>query len=66
MAGEPGFEPGLTESESAGLPLTYSPTPRSLRPSRGLIKGVRAGFINFASREGFPVRGGFRLSGRRD
>ena len=25
MAGEPGFEPGLTESESAGLPLTYSP-----------------------------------------
>lgn len=27
LAGEPGFEPGLTESESAGLPLTYSPTP---------------------------------------
>ena len=26
LAGEPGFEPGLTESESAGLPLTYSPT----------------------------------------
>ena len=26
MAGEPGFEPGLTESESVGLPLTYSPT----------------------------------------
>ncbi len=25
MAGEPGFEPGLTESESVGLPLTYSP-----------------------------------------
>jgi hypothetical protein len=25
LAGEPGFEPGLTESESAGLPLTYSP-----------------------------------------
>ena len=25
VAGEPGFEPGLTESESAGLPLTYSP-----------------------------------------
>ena len=26
LAGEPGFEPGLTESESVGLPLTYSPT----------------------------------------
>ncbi len=26
VAGEPGFEPGLTESESVGLPLTYSPT----------------------------------------
>ena len=25
LAGEPGFEPGLAESESAGLPLTYSP-----------------------------------------
>ncbi len=25
VAGEPGFEPGLTESESVGLPLTYSP-----------------------------------------
>lgn len=30
LAGEPGFEPGLAESESAGLPLTYSPT-RQLR-----------------------------------
>ena len=29
MAGEPGFEPGLTESESVGLPLTYSPVPRT-------------------------------------
>src|SRR5690606_17385465 len=26
VAGEPGFEPGLTESESAVLPLNYSPT----------------------------------------
>ena len=25
MAGEPGFEPGLTESESVVLPLYYSP-----------------------------------------
>src|SRR4029079_19064957 len=25
LAGEPGFEPGLTESESAVLPLNYSP-----------------------------------------
>ena len=26
LAGEPGFEPGLTESESVVLPLNYSPT----------------------------------------
>ena len=29
LAGELGFEPRLTESESAGLPLNYSPTGRS-------------------------------------
>ena len=28
MAGEPGFEPGPTESESAVLPLYYSPKVR--------------------------------------
>lgn len=27
LAGGPGFEPGLTESESAVLPLNYPPTP---------------------------------------
>lgn len=40
LAGEPGFEPGLTESESAGLPLTYSPRPADGVPPRrcgGLI-----------------------------
>ena len=31
MAGEPGFEPGLTESESVGLPLTYSPCDDEVR-----------------------------------
>jgi hypothetical protein len=31
MAGELGFEPRLTESESAVLPLNYSPTVRSRR-----------------------------------
>ncbi|CAN0485405.1 unnamed protein product, partial [Scytosiphon promiscuus] len=30
LAGEPGFEPGLTESESVGLPLTYSPLDQCL------------------------------------
>ena len=29
LAGEPGFEPRLTESESAVLPLNYSPITRS-------------------------------------
>ena len=31
LAGELGFEPRLTESESAVLPLNYSPTVRSRR-----------------------------------
>ena len=41
LAGEPGFEPGLTESESVGLPLTYSPLlgTRYLRNSLPKIKG---------------------------
>lgn len=34
LAGEPGFEPGLTESESVGLPLTYSPTVSRALPRR--------------------------------
>ena len=38
MAGEPGFEPGLTESESVGLPLTYSPT----RSRESVAAGVGA------------------------
>ena len=36
LAGEPGFEPGLTESESVGLPLTYSP-----KPALGAVKRSR-------------------------
>jgi hypothetical protein len=42
LAGEPGFEPGLTESESAGLPLTYSPASGSLfaGPEIGCAVGV--------------------------
>ena len=31
LAGEPEFEPGLTESESAVLPLYYSPPFKSVR-----------------------------------
>ena len=39
LAGEPGFEPGLTESESVGLPLTYSPVEgRHLRKCYGEVK----------------------------
>ena len=36
LAGEPGFEPGLTESESVGLPLTYSPVGR--RDGKALLR----------------------------
>ena len=36
LAGEPGFEPGLTESESVGLPLTYSPRIVRRRASFGV------------------------------
>ena len=40
LAGEPGFEPGLTESESAGLPLTYSPKRcRNERASHAMSTG---------------------------
>ena len=44
LAGEPGFEPGLTESESVGLPLTYSPTgPGGWEPElRGRAAGTAA------------------------
>ena len=49
LAGEPGFEPGLTESESAGLPLTYSPVER--RHLRNCIGGVkRVGAISACSK----------------
>lgn len=51
LAGEPGFEPGLTESESAGLPLTYSPRCAVGRcPSRrcgGLINKTAANANTF-------------------
>lgn len=49
MAGEPGFEPGLTESESVGLPLTYSPVDAFLaggawwRCDEGAYSGLGAG-----------------------
>src|SRR5690606_19822506 len=51
LAGEPGFEPGLTESESAGLPLTYSPIRSSLGPA-GAGHGPTA-----AIRRSFPIGG---------
>lgn len=50
VAGEPGFEPGLTESESVGLPLTYSPmtdrislveTPGGLASQRSRVGAAR-------------------------
>ena len=37
MAGEPGFEPRLAESESAVLPLNYSPKPFKNNILRGYI-----------------------------
>ncbi len=48
MAGEPGFEPGLAESESAGLPLTYSPTElRVRREARHRVDGAHRGRKSF-------------------
>ncbi len=43
VAGEPGFEPGPTESESAVLPLNYSPTATGaeLPSAAGRVKGRR-------------------------
>ena len=37
LAGELGFEPRLTESESAVLPLNYSPPNRKLHQWLGLV-----------------------------
>ena len=37
LAGEPGFEPRLTESESAVLPLNYSPKAEAGRFARALV-----------------------------
>ena len=47
LAGEPGFEPGLTESESVGLPLTYSPTSGGGfgLPSNDVLLGTGAGWV---------------------
>lgn len=55
VAGEPGFEPGLTESESVGLPLTYSPTTAF---ERWLIKPVRGHIVQFVQDEN-PCWDGF-------
>jgi hypothetical protein len=38
MAGEPGFEPRLTESESAVLPLNYSPSAPGKSARGGLVQ----------------------------
>jgi hypothetical protein len=38
MAGELGFEPRLTESESAVLPLNYSPMVRQIAVKSDLFK----------------------------
>jgi hypothetical protein len=45
LAGEPGFEPRLTESESAVLPLNYSPTPS------GWPSGYRTSALNSEARQ---------------
>jgi hypothetical protein len=45
LAGEPGLEPRLTESESVVLPLNYSPAGAARRPLR-----CRAGLITKSRR----------------
>jgi hypothetical protein len=46
MAGEPGFEPGLTESESVGLPLTYSPAASARLAATGARYNRPVGAVN--------------------
>src|SRR6202047_5378329 len=41
VAGGPGFEPRLTESESAVLPLNYPPPAPRKKPKRGLVAAAR-------------------------
>jgi hypothetical protein len=43
LAGRPGFEPGLTESESAVLPLNYPPT--QLATDKVLVLGDPAHMV---------------------
>ena len=54
LAGGPGFEPRLTESESAVLPLNYPPTAARAR-GRGGAGGVNSEAA--ASAQGSPARG---------
>ena len=52
VAGEPGFEPRLTESESAVLPLNYSPIRLSGESATGRKRTSRGTYIY---RLGVPV-----------
>ena len=45
MAGEPGFEPGPTESESAVLPLYYSPKAFQIKEVSRSLTSVIALFL---------------------
>ena len=49
MAGGPGFEPRLTESESAVLPLNYPPTNRPETTATGWLSRTRR--LDFWARE---------------
>src|SRR6516165_12768739 len=50
LAGGLGFEPRLTESESAVLPLNYPPIVREIRPPPGLLSRISAQHLQLARR----------------
>ena len=51
MAGEQGFEPQITESESAVIPLNYSPmaTPTGIEPVISAVTVLRLNLIDLGA-----------------
>ena len=63
MAGEPGFEPGPTESESAVLPLYYSPKAFQIKEVSRSLTSVIALFLKIFTSKALQQRKMFSILG---
>ena len=63
MAGEPGFEPGPTESESAVLPLYYSPKAFQIQEVSRSLTSVIALFLKIFTSKALQQRKNFSILG---